>query len=392
MVINLLAGCLATTMAVMLTFASAQIQHTSWQMHDGFEVTVENPLRIYWIMLSFGFFLVFHVSPGWAEITQELPTVIIIGNTTYKVVLCDDINSEITSRLPRKYQFQKNQAIKDIDKSIQYWLSGDEFLRSPDGNFAVPFEGEAPFVGYIDLGKKEFIYFKETFPPTGEEQEKGGLTRYKWTGVLNQKSEQSTSEMWLFVRRWDREKEIFSSHRLHIPLSHPEYTTIEMMKYVVVERVFIQSENEVLCEIVDENDINWARISTNTWNILAKGKPLREYARLGRAVYSPDKSEIYAVYATKGEGLVIFDAKTGEEKVRYENIGHYFNAFTFGPTFSPEGSVVAVSTPYQHKISLIDVKTHRVISEYKTVFPLAGIIFNKKELNAYSYKTFLPYE
>ena len=245
------------------------------------------------------------------------------------------------------------------------------------------------FYGYIDLAKKEFIYFKEAFTPTGEEQGKGSFTRFQWTGVLDQRPKQPAS-MWLFVRRWDRKRQAFSSHRVSIPLSDPGKIRVEMMEHALVERVFTRAENEILGKVVDVGNRIWARISTDTWAVLAKGKSSKKYGHLGRALYSPGTREIYTVYS--GGGLVIFDAENGNEKAHHGKVGHYFNAFTFGATFDPGGSVAVVSTPYRHRIALIDVKTHRILLEYKTASPLTGIIFDEKELKAYAYKTFLPYE
>ena len=339
-----------------------------------------------------GLLLVFCVRLGWAETDPELtplPDSVTIGETTYEIVFRISMPREMTSRLPRAYQFLKGQPIKGLDKSVRYWLGGVEFLRSPDGKFALPFEGSAPFVGYIDLAKKEFIYFKEAFTPTGEAQGKGSFTRYKWTGLLDQRPKQPTS-LWLFVRRWDRERQAFASHRVSIPLFDPGKIRVAMMNHAVLERVLAQAENEILCRIVDNRNRNWARISMDDWAVLAQGKLSKEFGHLGRAVYSPDQREIYAVYS--GGGLVIFDAENGNEKVHHATVGHYFNAFTFGATFDPGGSVAVVSTPYRHKIALIDVRTRRIISEYRTTSPLAGILFNEKELKAYAYKTFLPYE
>jgi hypothetical protein len=38
------------------------------------------------------------------------------------------------------------------------------------------------------------------------------------------------------------------------------------------------------------------------------------------------------------------------------------------------------------------VKTHQIFSEYQTASPLAGIVFDEKELKAYAYQTDLPGE
>ena len=339
-----------------------------------------------------GLLLVFYVRLGWAETDPEitpLPDSVTIAETTYEIVARATMPGELTSRLPSAYRFLKGQPIEGLDKSVRYWLGGAEFLRSTDGKFALPFEGSAPFVGYIDLAENEFIYFKEAFTPTGEAQGKGSFTRYEWTGVLDQRPKQPTS-LWLFVRRWDREKQAFASHRVSIPLSDPGKIRVEMMQQTVLERVLAQAENEILCQVVDNRNRNWARISMDTWAVLAKGRLSKKFGHLGRAVYSPDHREIYAVYS--GGGLVIFDAENGNEKTHHGKVGHYFNAFTFGATFDPGGSIAVVSTPYRHRIALIDVKTRRIISEYQTALPLAGILFNEKELKAYTYRTFLPYE
>ena len=339
-----------------------------------------------------GLLLVFYADLGWTETTPKLapfPDSVTIGDITYEIVPGTSMPREMTSMLPSAYRFQKGQPIKRLEKSLRYWLGGYEFLRSPDGKFALPFEGRAPFVGYIDLYKEEFIYLNEAFTPTGEELGKGSPTRYKWTGVLDQRPEQPTV-LWLFVRRWDREKQTFSSHRVRIPLADPGNIRVEMMKHAVVEQVFAQTENEILCSVVDGGNRKWARVSMNTWAILAKGNPSKRYGQLGRAVYSPGQREIYVVYS--GGGLVMFDAENGNEKAHHGKVGHYFNAFTFGATFDPGGSVAVVTTPYRHRIALIDVKTRQILSEYKTASPLAGILFDEKEHKAYAYPTFLPYE
>lgn len=349
-------------------------------------------MRVYRMTVMVGLYLAFHVGLGWAEkgaALSALPGRITIAGTTYEIVPGTSMPREMTSRLPKAYRFQKGQSTKRLDKSLQHWLGGYEFLRSPGGQFALPFEGNAPFVGYIDLAKNEFIYFKEAFPPTGEEPGKGSPTRYKWTGVLDKRPAQPTA-LWLFVRRWNRERRAFSSHRVRIPLADPGNIRVEVAEEAVVERVLAQTGSEILCEIADDFDRNWARISTDTWAVQAKGRPSERYGHLGRAVYSPGQREIYAVYS--GGGLVIFDAETGDEKAHHGKAGHYFNAFTFGATFDPGGSVAVVSTPYRHRVSLIDVKTRRVLSEYKTAVPLAGILFDEKGRTAYAYRTFLPYE
>jgi hypothetical protein len=334
----------------------------------------------------------FYVNTGWAEASPQptpLPGRITIGGTTYEIVSRTSMPGEMTSRLPNAYRFQMGQPIKRIDNSVRYWLGDVEFLRTPGGKFALPFEGSAPFVGYIDLAKNEFIYFKEPFTPTGEKRGKGSITRYEWTGVLDQRLKQPNS-LWLLVRRWNRERQTYASHRVSIPLTDPGNIQVEMMKHAVVERVLAQTDNEILCQVPDKWNRNWARISKDSWAVLSKGKPSKKYGHLGRAVYSPDQGEIFAVFS--GGGLVIFDAENGNEKAHLGKVGHYFNAFTFGATFDPKGSVAMVSTPYRHRITMIDVNTHRILSEYKTAFPLAGILFDEKELKAYAYNTFLPYE
>ena len=184
------------------------------------------------MILRIGLLLGFYVSVGWTETDQELTHLadsLTIGDTTYEIVQRTSLPREMTSRLPSAYRFQKEQPITCLDKSLRHWLEGDQFLRSPDGKFALPFEGSAPFVGYIDLVQKKFIYFKEAFAPTGEESGKGSFTRYHWTGALDQKPKQPTS-LWLFVRRWDREKQAFSSHRVSILLSDPGNIRVEQTR------------------------------------------------------------------------------------------------------------------------------------------------------------------
>lgn len=319
-----------------------------------------------------------------------LPDSLRVGGKTYRVVQRDTVPRGLKSSLPEAYRFgAEQQPIRLLDEDLQFWLEGDRFLRSPDGKFALPFRGSAPFVGIIDLENRQFIPFGDVFPPTGEKRGKGGQTRYEWTGLLDRRQDKP-AQLWLFVRRWNRSKRSYASHRVSIPLADPRRISVQSMNNVAVDRVYTQAGDEMLCEIADSRGRNWARISMQSWTILAKGKPAGGYGHLGRAVYTPDRREIYVAYSSGG--LVIFDAADGTEKTRFAKAGKFANAFTLGATFDPGGSVAVVSTPYWNKVTLIDVQARRILAEYKTPVPLAGLSFDDRKLEAYAYETFLPYE
>ena len=347
-------------------------------------------MRLSWISLLTALFQVISADAGETDPAVELPLLpvrINVGEVTYTVAPAP---SDTTAHRETLRLRKDKQPLKSLGDVYQYWLDGDVFLRPPDGRFAIPYSGYAPFVGYIDLTKNEFVGFNEPFPATGETPgDEPSLTKYEWTGMLKE-GEEHPDTVLLFVRRWDREKQVFASHRVSIPVANPQDFQVEAMSHLVVEKIFVQLKNELLCQIVDDGDRNWARISTDTWTVLAKGKLPKELGHLGHAVFSPNGRDIYAVYSLGG--LVIFNAENGDPKIHHRTVGGYFNAFTLGPTFDPDGSLAVVSTPYQHRISLIDVETRRIIAEYKTATPLAGIQFNRKDRKAYAHTTMLPYE
>jgi hypothetical protein len=349
-------------------------------------------MRTHREILLIALLLVSCVRVGEAETGPELiplPDRLVVGRTTYEIVVRPSPPPALHARLPSAYRFPKGPPIKHLNESLQYGLEGHEFLQSPNGKFALPYEGSGSFFGYIDLARQDFIDFKARLTPMGEGPETGRPGHYQWAGVLDQSTKPPTT-LWLFVRHWDGKRNVFSSQRMTILLDHPESTQVDMMEQVVVEQVFAQAENELLCQIIEGVNRNWARLSTQTWTLLAQGKLSRKYGHLGWAGYTPGQREIYAVYS--GGGLVIFDAENGHEQVHHRTVGHFSNAFTFGASFDPGGSVAVVSTPYQQKITLIDVKTQQIVAEYKSAFPLAGILFDGKERKAYAYQTFLPYE
>lgn len=339
-----------------------------------------------------GLLLVSSVCVGEAATNPEhipLPDHLTIGGVTYEIVVRPSLPPALHAHVPSAYWFPKGPPIKDLDESLQDGLEDHKFLRSPDGKFALPYQGSGPFIGYIDLAQQDFIDLQERLIPMGEETEAGRPRHYKWTGVLDQSTQPPTT-LWLFVHRWNPARKVFASQRMTIPLTHPENIRIEAMEQAVVERVFAQAENELLCQIVDGVNRHWARLSTETWTLLAQEKPSQTDGHLGWAGYAPGQREIYAVYA--GGGLVIFDAENGYEMVQHRTVGHFFNAWTLGASFDPSDSVAVVSTPYQQKLTLMDVKTQQIVAEYQTPFPLAGILFDEKERKAFAYQTFLPYE
>ncbi len=125
---------------------------------------------------------------GRAREDRELPLLpdrLAIGNTTYAVVPVPAGRSgERPSAVPEGYRFPKGKPVADLNEVLRYWFEGDEFLRSPCGKSAVPFDGAAPFVGYISLAEKKLVAFENAFPHTGEKRgDTESRTRYEWTGV-----------------------------------------------------------------------------------------------------------------------------------------------------------------------------------------------------------------
>ena len=257
-------------------------------------------------------------------------------------------------------------------------------MRSPDGRFALPFQGEAPFVSYINLDSKSFVSFKDAFPPTGEQLGKSVPPRYRWVALPDDGPQ--PQGMWLLVSLWNRESQKTSAWRVRIPFNDPSKIQVVAMDETAVLEILARNGKEFIALIAEK--FTWARISTESWKVLAIGNPTGDHAQLGHAAYSPDQREIYAVYSG---GLAIFNAGDGKELTR-PGVGHFANAFTLGATFDPTGAVAVIATPYASGITLLDVKTHRILKQYKSATPLSGIVFDPKESKAYAIKTSLPYE
>lgn len=316
-----------------------------------------------------------------------LPATLTIAGKSYAVVPAGSGTVESPSRVPKAFAFEGARPLDGLDESLRYWLAGASFLRAPDGRTALPFHGEAPFVGYIELGKQSFIPYRAVVPPTGEKPYQGGPTRYHWVALLDDGPQ--PQGLWLFVSRWNREAQRWAAWRARIRFAAPEQIEAAEMSGVAVLEVLARTGKEFIALIDDGPNRTWARLSTETWQVLAKGKPAKEYGHLGRTAYSPDGSEVYAVYSFGG--LVVFDAMDGTEKARHD-AGRFANAATLGATFDPSGSVAVVSTPYASEITLVDVKTRRILARHKTAAPLAGIMFDAQDSTARAVSTFLPYE
>ncbi len=312
------------------------------------------------------------------------PENISVGGKTYSIVEVPTGFGRQLPVVPRAYGFGKEDPKNLLDESLQYWLGGCRFLRSPNGKYAIPYQGSAPFLGCIDLKKKEFVYYKDEFPHTGEQRKVQSKPRYQWTGIVDANAEGAPALV-LYVRRWDRDAGSWSAHRARIPLNDPAKIMVDKID-IAIERVCGRAKGELLCLCLGGS---WARIDEKTGAVLVKGEVI-ENQHSGPAAYSPDRKSIYMVLS--GLGLVVFDANTGEKKADHNRLGSYGNAHTLGATFSPDGSVAFVSSPYGKRISLIDVKTQKLIVTHRTPNPWAGLVFNEKERKAYAYKTMLPYE
>lgn len=324
---------------------------------------------------------------GWSQPAPEvepLPRSLVVDGKSYDVVTRESRPDEFLRLPPQALRFQDHKPTEVLGESLRYWLDGCQFVRSPDGKFALPFHGDAPFVGYIDLDQKSFVSFKDAFPPTGEQLGKSWPPRYHWVSLLDEGPQ--PQGMWLFVSLWNRETLKSASWRVRVSLAAPGQIQVAAMDNVAVLEILARNGKEFLAHIAENH--TWARISTDTGKVLAIGKPTDDNAHLGRAAYAPDQREIYASYSS---GLAIFNAEDGRELSR-SGVGKFANAFSLGATFDPDGKVAAIATPYASEITLLDVKSHQLIKRYQSKVPLAGIVFDAKESKAYAIITSLPYE
>ena len=134
-------------------------------------------------------------------------------------------------------------------------------------------------------------------------------------------------------------------------------------------RVVDVRPHELLCEIPDDR---LAALSTKTWEL---GTP-KGRAHLHAAGGRPDPSGKYAYWIDRHEGLFIYDRRTAEsvDLPRADSRrrdGWTFNAQTLGATFTTDGRVAVVATPYQSRLTFIDTARHTVIRRIYT-YPLAG--------------------
>ena len=136
-----------------------------------------------------------------------------------------------------------------------------------------------------------------------------------------------------------------------------------------VLRVLDVRPGELLCEIPDDR---LAVLSTETWKL----GPPKGRAHLHAAAGRPGPRGKYAYWIDPHDGLSIYDRRTAEPvdfpKVDFpRREGWTYNAQTLGVTFTADGRVAVVATPYQFRLTFIDTARHTVIKRVYT-YPAAG--------------------
>jgi hypothetical protein len=324
-----------------------------------------------------------------ADDLPPLPETLEVAGERYEIVFHKLDRSRIMMptepQLPAGFRVERKEALEGLGKQERYWLEGQSFLRPPDSALALPLQGSAAFVGYVDREQQKFQRW-DAFPATGEASGKRFSPRYEWCGVLDLVD---PTGMWLFVRRWNRQKKAHSAYRGRVKFASPADAKFVSMDFAI-EQVMARREGELLCRVIESRARHWLRLSTKDWSVIARGKPVLGNTHLGPATYSPDGKQIFLLYSS--QGLAIFDAATGERKSHHPSVGRFANAVTDGVSFSPDGETAVVTAPYAHNLTLLNVADGTIIATYKTQNPLRGLRFDKAAHKAHIYETFLPYE
>ena len=146
---------------------------------------------------------------------------------------------------------------------------------------------------------------------------------------------------------------------------------------------------DLLCVTPDYSKV---LLSTKTWKTRPVSKA-RERMLEGRA--DPSGEFIYSCHSVSG--LLIYERKSGKETAFPSRDGWYFNARSFGATFSADGKLAVVATPYDSQLTFIDTATREIVTRIKTEQPPAGAFLIEPEKPGQAglclvVGTFLPYE
>lgn len=99
-------------------------------------------------------------------------------------------------------------------------------------------------------------------------------------------------------------------------------------------------------------------------------------------------------------GLFIYERKSGKETAFPSRDGWYFNARSFGATFSADGKLAVVATPYNLRVTFIDTATRKVVDRLPTgmanIAPAGAFLIEAEKEGQVGLclvvGTFLPYE
>lgn len=143
-----------------------------------------------------------------------------------------------------------------------------------------------------------------------------------------------------------------------------------------VYRVIEVRPRELLCQISDDR---LAPLSTETWELGPPKGPAHLRAAAGR----PGPGGIYAYWIDRHDGLFVYDRRTAESvdlpKLECGRRDAWtLNAQTLGATFTDDGRVAIVATPYEGRLTFIDTARHTVIDRIRT-FPAAGAFLIKPD-------------
>lgn len=219
-----------------------------------------------------------------------------------------------------------------------------EWVFSPSGRYAYALNGYGKAGwSYLDLEQAREVTVK--IPGLAEED------YAYWHGALLDDGKR----VCLFMRG-DQLRQ-----RIEFPIDQPERRASHANEANIVE-VYRVRGDQLACRIdVDK----FCLASTRTWQVVQELTGDDQRARL---LARPGPEGRHGYFTDSRRGVLIFDAKT-DSLVRAfdERDGRFWNASSLGVTFSANGRFGAVTTPYEGRLSLIDLDKREVVERLPVV-------------------------
>ena len=191
----------------------------------------------------------------------------------------------------------------------------------------------------------------------------------------------------LFIHHWDRPNK---RHRHYLATLERNAATVTPQiaaSDLRASRYILATKTHIWCTTTDDKllGLNPDDLSLLHAITLPKG------ARTTSCSPGPQGKRLYVTDAFAG--LAIYDIESGKALANYKD-GRSANTGNAGVTFTDDGKVALVATPYAHQLTLIDTSTFEVLKRVKLKHPARGavVIDENGQRTIRTTPVMLPYE